>query len=133
LNSNQKQLKILSVEDDNIIGEMLVIMLEDMGYEAISVENGDEGLEVYNEAVQSNTPFGLVISDLGMEGIDGITFSKELKKITPDIPIILLTGFSTLVKQEDFEVVNCMLRKPVVIDELKNAIAKILDGSSSNS
>jgi CheY-like chemotaxis protein len=127
LDSNQKQLKILSVEDDNIIGEMLVIMLEDMGYEAISVENATEGLEVYNEALQTDQPFELIISDLGMEGMDGITLAKELKKITPDIPIILLTGFSTLVRQGDFEIVNCMLRKPVVIEELKNAIAKIME------
>ena len=126
MDSNEKKIRILSIEDDNIIGEMLVIMLQDIGYDAITAENGTEGLELYNEALESNQPFDLIISDLGMEGMDGITLAKELRKITPNIPIILLTGFSTLVKQGDFEVVDCLLRKPLVIEDLKNAIAKIL-------
>jgi CheY-like chemotaxis protein len=127
LEDTSKRLKILSVEDDGIIGEMLALMLQDLGYEATCAENGDEGLELYNEALNSNEPFNLVISDLGMEGMDGITLAKTLRQITPSIPIILLTGFSSLVKQEDYKSVNCMLRKPIVVDELNNAIVKIIE------
>ena len=105
---------------------MLILMLQDMGFDAISAENGNEGLELYNEGLNSDKPFNLVISDLGMGGMDGITFAKTLRKITPDIPIILLTGFSSLVRQEDYEYVDCMLRKPVVTDELNEAILKIM-------
>lgn len=123
----QKQLKILSVEDDHIIGEMLIIMLNNMGHEAVSAENGAEALEIYNEELEAGKPFDLVISDLGMVEMDGITLSKELKKITPTIPFILLTGFSAVVRQEDMENLDYLLSKPVVIDELQETISKIMN------
>jgi len=126
LDNEQRRLKILSVEDDTIIGEMLILMLEEIGYEAINAENGNEALEMYNEALESDHPFDIIITDLGMEGINGITLAKEIKTHTPRVPIILLTGFSALVKQGDSEVVDCILRKPIVIDELKVAIAKLV-------
>jgi len=126
LNSEQKKLRILSVEDDTIIGEMLIIMLEGIGYEAVTAENGDEALDMYKEALESGHPFDIVITDLGLEGINGIALAKEVKTLTPNIPIILLTGFSALVKQGDSGVVDCMLRKPVVIDELNEAIERLL-------
>jgi two-component system response regulator GlrR len=127
LDNKLKQLKILSVEDDNIIGEMLGLMLEDMGFKPVTAENAFEALEIYNEELDTDAPFDLVISDLGMEEMDGIALAKELKKITPDIPIILLTGFGSLVKHEDLVNVDCLLSKPVVIDELKSSIIKIME------
>lgn len=132
MDGNQKQLNILSVEDDSIIGEMLVIMLQDMGHEAISAENGVEAFELYEEALKSGHPFNLIISDLGMEEMDGITLAKKIREITHGIPIILLTGFSTLIKQGDYDVFDCLLRKPVVIDELKDAIIKLTHNTSSS-
>lgn len=126
MDSNQRQIRILSVEDDSIIGEMLVIMLKDMGYDAITAENGNEGLELYDEALRSDHPFDIIISDFSMEGINGITLAKKIREITPGIPIILLTSFGTLVKQSDFEFIDCLLRKPLVIDELKDAIIKLV-------
>jgi len=126
----QKQLKILSVEDDNIIGEMIIIMLNNMGHEAVSAENGVEALEIYNEELEAGKPFDLVISDLGMAGMDGITLSKELKKINPNIPFILLTGFSAIVRQEDMENLDYILNKPVVMDELNKTISEIMNGKS---
>jgi len=126
----QKKLKILSVEDDSIIGEMLIIMLNNVGYDAVLAENGIEALEFYKEELQNGKPFDLVISDLGMAEMDGITLSKELKKINPNIPFILLTGFSAIIRQEDLEKLDYVLNKPVVIDELKETISKIMDGKS---
>ena len=109
---------------------MLIIMLNNVGYDAVLAENGIEALEFYKEELQNGKPFDLVISDLGMAEMDGITLSKELKKINPNIPFILLTGFSAIIRQEDLEKLDYVLNKPVVIDELKETISKIMDGKS---
>ena len=101
-----------------------------MGHEAVSAENGVEALEIYNEELEAGKPFDLVISDLGMAGMDGITLSKELKKINPNIPFILLTGFSAIVRQEDMENLDYILNKPVVMDELNKTISEIMNGKS---
>ena len=132
MDNKSKQFKILSVEDDVIIGEMLVIMLGEMGYTTFSAENAFEGLEIYNDALNSNEPFDLVISDLGMADMDGIALSKELKRITPDIPVILLTGFGSLVRHEDYDNVDCVLSKPIVIEELNKTIQKLMENRDNN-
>jgi DNA-binding NtrC family response regulator len=127
LENKLETLKILSIEDDTIIGEMLVMMLKHMGYEAISVEDAPEALDVYNEVLKSGKPFDLVITDLGLTEMDGLALSQEIKKITPNIPIILLTGFGSLVKNKSAGIVDCVLNKPLVQDELHANILKLME------
>ena len=115
-------LKILSVEDDPVISEMLTLMLKRKGFEVVAVRNGRNGIDKYQEALIDNSPFDLVITDLGMAEMDGISFSKAIKIITPAVPIILLTGFGSLLDKTEHTSIDYLLNKPLLSSELMKAI-----------
>ncbi len=83
--------KILIVDDEEKIRHLLQIMLEAQGYETAQAAHGEEALQLikkYN--------FGLVITDLKMPVMDGMTLLREIKKIDPDYPVIVLTAFGSI-------------------------------------
>lgn len=88
--------KILIVDDEEKIRHLLQIMLEGQGYETAQAANGEEALQLikkYN--------FGLVITDLKMPVMDGMTLLREIKKIDPDYPVIVLTAFGSIESAAD--------------------------------
>jgi len=119
------KLKILTVEDDPVIGEMLIMMLEKKGFEPVSAGSGKEGLLKYNDAINNNHPFDMVITDLGMAEMDGISFSRAIKNLTPNTPVILLTGFGSLLDMTEQTTIDYLLNKPILSSELMKAIATL--------
>jgi DNA-binding NtrC family response regulator len=88
--------KILIVDDEDKIRHILQLMLERQGYETAQAANGEEALELirkYN--------FGMVITDLKMPVMDGMTLLREIKKIDTDYPVIVLTAFGTIESAAD--------------------------------
>ena len=81
--------KILIVEDEPDMQQMVQMRLEAAGYKVITANNGQEGLAKVNEELPD-----LIISDVLMPVMDGFTFYKELKakKATEDIPVLILTA-----------------------------------------
>ena len=81
-----------------------------------------------HELKGSGEPFNLVIADLRMPGMDGLTLIREVKQINPHLPIIIITGFST--ESSAIEAVNLgvsgYLTKPVGIPQVLAAAAKAL-------
>lgn len=120
-----EKLKILTVEDDPVISDMLCLMLAKKGFSAVAVSNGKSALEKYIEAIERNEVFDLIITDLGMGEMDGISFSKAIKKINPKTPIILLTGFGSLLQLEDQSTIDYLLNKPILSSELIKVISKL--------
>jgi two-component system chemotaxis response regulator CheY len=84
--------KILVVDDSNSIRDMVSFTLKSSGYETVEAKDGQEGL---NKA--KTMPFDLVISDVNMPIMDGITLCQELRKL-PSFkftPILMLTTESS--------------------------------------
>jgi len=84
-----KSLKILLAEDDTNLGTLLRNYLNAKGYEAILFNNGKEALKDYKTG-----DFGLCILDIMMPEMDGLTLAREIKNLTPNIPVIFLTARS---------------------------------------
>jgi two-component system, OmpR family, response regulator len=84
-----KSLKILLAEDDMNLGTLLRNYLNAKGYEAILFKNGKEALKDYKSG-----DFGLCILDIMMPEMDGLTLAREIKSLTPNIPVIFLTARS---------------------------------------
>jgi CheY-like chemotaxis protein len=84
-----------------------------------SAENGREGLEKFAAG-----EFDLVLTDRSMPGMNGDQLAFEIKRIQPEIPIILLTGYGDLMQgaNEKPEGVNFILSKPFTIESLRGAI-----------
>ena len=73
--------------------------------------------------------FDLVITDMTMPQITGIKLSEQLKKVRADIPVIVCTGYSTLLDEEKAKAIGIkgFLMKPVVKFELAQIVRKVLD------
>jgi DNA-binding response OmpR family regulator len=79
--------RVLIVEDDDSMRDMVGFALADEGMEVEAVADGESALEVF----ASSGPFDLVILDVMLPGIDGITVCKELTSAS-DVPVIMLTA-----------------------------------------
>ncbi len=78
---------VLIVEDDDAMRDMVGYALADEGMEVEAVADGESALEVFS----SSGPFDLVVLDVMLPGIDGITVCKELTSAS-DVPVVMLTA-----------------------------------------
>ncbi|HOO36714.1 MAG TPA: response regulator [Deltaproteobacteria bacterium] len=84
--------KILVVDDSATLRASVNYTLKEAGFDTINAVNGADGLTKLNMAVKAGDQIGMIISDINMPVMDGITFIKEVKK-TPFkyTPILVLT------------------------------------------
>lgn len=80
--------KILVVEDEAAIREFVVINLQRAGYDVTEADCGEKALELYAE----DPTFDVAVLDIMMPGIDGIAVCKELRRLSSEIGIIMLTA-----------------------------------------
>ncbi len=120
-------LKVLCIDDEPLLREMLQQILEHGGHRAVVAESGKCALELFRAARQSGEPFDAVITDLGMPYLDGRQVAKALKHESSTTPIIMLTGWGTIMKEDgDFPAqVDGVLSKPPRIGELLNLLARV--------
>jgi DNA-binding NtrC family response regulator len=86
-----KKTQILVIDDDEIIREALRRILEARGYTVVTSASGFAGLEWVNKQ-----DFDLVITDLKMPVMSGVEVLKSIRVLHPDIPLIMITGYSTV-------------------------------------
>ena len=79
--------KILVIDDEKATLAMFRLFLEAYGYRVLTVENGTEGLEIFSKEKPA-----LVITDIKMPGIDGLTVLQRIKDIDPKAGVIVITG-----------------------------------------
>jgi CheY-like chemotaxis protein len=84
---NPGTLKILVVDDELVIADTLVTILKANGFYAVARYNGIEALEQANIE-----PFDVLLTDVVMNGMNGIDSSREIRKIYPECRVILLSG-----------------------------------------
>ncbi|MBF0613253.1 MAG: response regulator [Magnetococcales bacterium] len=124
--------KILVIDDDGAIRQLLKLILENEGFQVFEAEDGVEGLRVLeNEVVD------LVITDVLMPEKDGLAVIKELQKTHPTMRVIALSGGGmTLSAETSLFVARRMgafesLAKPFTKDEVLHLVNKVLANGSS--
>ena len=120
-------LRILFVDDEPLLRELVKEILECDGHTVQVVDGGQAGLDAFRAARKEGKLFDVVVTDLGMPHLDGRQLAQILKAESPTIPIIMMTGWGTLMKnQEDLPThVDGMLNKPPKITELQEALRKV--------
>lgn len=123
----EKRKRILIVDDEKSMREMLGIMLRRDQFDVVEAANGMEGLKLFEQG-----EFDLVISDIRMPHKNGIELLREIKGIDPEILVIMMTAFSTT--EEAVEAMKLgaydYIIKPFKTDEVRLIIAKALEKSS---
>jgi len=124
--------KILIIEDETDIQELLCVYLQDAGYEAVAEGDGASGLERFRQG-----GWDLVLLDLMLPGIDGYSVCELIRKQS-DVPIIMLTaldGEANHIKGYDLRI-DDYVTKPFSMSILLRKIAAVLrrygDGAQSN-
>ena len=116
-------LRILVVEDEPLVREVLGVYLDEDQHNVTLAVNGRDGLEKYQAG-----EFDLVMTDRAMPEMNGDQLAQEIRKLNPKQPVLLLTGFGDLMagSGEQPEGVDLVVSKPFTLTTLRNAIAKVL-------
>lgn len=116
--------RILIVEDEKSMREVLKILLEGEKYEVVSASDGLEGLSYI-----SNDIFDLVITDIKMPKVGGFELLKKAKEISPDTIVIMITAFGTTEAAIDAMKLGAYdyINKPFKIDEIRLIVENALE------
>ena len=90
---NSSVQKILIVDDESSLRLLLIKALSREGYSCDQARDATSALEMIKS--QQSFPFDLVISDISMPGMDGISLLKEVKSLFPAIDFIIMTGYAS--------------------------------------
>ena len=121
---------ILIVDDSSAVQKLLDQFLQRKGFSTRLAEDGFKALLCMKEKVPD-----LIITDIIMDGMDGLTLIREVRSQYPDLPIIAISG-GRLALSVNFESraakdgANEFMEKPVKLDDLFNSILQLLDRSN---
>jgi PAS domain S-box-containing protein len=118
--------RILFIDDEVPITKVGQKMLEHLGYNVTVSNSSPEALEKFRAAPDT---FDLVISDMTMPGIRGDVLVREIQKIRKEIPVIICTGYSQELTEENMASLNlqAVLYKPMTKLEIASTIRRIFD------
>ncbi|MGK5091576.1 ATP-binding protein [Deltaproteobacteria bacterium TL4] len=119
---------ILLVDDESLVNMMGTNVLENSGYQVTSFTNSLKAWETFNA---NPAAFQLLITDYSMPQLTGPQLMERIKFLRPDIPMILVTGYSNLVTQENLQEWRCddIIAKPYKINTLRQSVKKVLEKS----
>ena len=113
----ERPLDILLVDDEDQIRFVISALLESDSHRVDTANDGVHGLRKFK-----NGSFDLVITDRAMPSMNGEQLAVAIKEISPNTPVVLLSGFVTSVESGDIPGVDVIAGKPIRFDELREAI-----------
>ncbi len=116
--------KALVVDDDKTTLELLKFQLDSEGFETLTAECGNDGLEFVRQ-----NEFDIILTDLNLPDISGIEMVRSSKEISPQTEIIMVTGFGSTEKAIEATKAGAFhfVEKPVDFDELLLLIGKAVE------
>jgi CheY-like chemotaxis protein/anti-sigma regulatory factor (Ser/Thr protein kinase) len=117
--------RILLVDDEVQVVQVTGEILQSLGYNIVGRTSSEEALKLFSSSPHD---FDMVITDLTMPGLTGLELSEGVKKVRPEIPIILFTGYSDQIsKDAAMEAgINEYCMKPISMRELSMVVGRFL-------
>jgi CheY-like chemotaxis protein len=116
----RRPLRILIVDDDAAMRQVLSLYLEAEGYEVQTAENGARALERYQAE-----SWDVVLTDREMPGMCGNELAEAIKRINPRMPVVLITGSDARPGDLTGAPFDLIIPKPFTREVLRNAIQKV--------
>jgi DNA-binding NtrC family response regulator len=118
--------RILIIDDDEYVRDVLRQMLEREGYEVDEACNGDDGVRIFSEQRQD-----LVITDILMPGMGGVQTIMELRLLSPEVKIIAISGGDQIAPEYYLKMIKNFdtlyeMKKPIMREPLLQALRSIL-------
>lgn len=120
--------RILFVDDEPILTEMMKKMLEHLGYKVSAKTSSTDAFQTFSTQPGQ---FDLIITDYTMPDMTGVDLAAKMIHIRPDIPIILCTGFNEKITEERAREkgIRRFMQKPLNIREVAGVVREVLDES----
>ncbi|MFH1862560.1 MAG: response regulator [bacterium] len=114
--------RILVIDDESDVREIVSEMIEDLGFDILGAESGEEALEFMEQ-----TPVDLVISDVKMAGMNGLDLARNIRTRFPDLPLALMSAFlnEELRRLVEDRIVDSLIAKPFQMSELRGVIQQL--------
>ena len=118
--------RILFVDDEASITNMIGIMLKRLGYKVQTTTSPVNALKLFRSKPDD---FDLVLTDMTMPKMTGVRLSEQLKEIRPEIPVVICTGYSAAIdeKKADAIGIDGFVMKPIMMNDIAKTIRNILD------
>ncbi|MDD2466292.1 MAG: PAS domain S-box protein [Desulfobulbus sp.] len=118
--------RILLVDDEVILTEMERTMLERLGYHVTVQTSSQDALEIFQQTPEA---FDAVITDQTMPGLTGVDLARKILQVRPNFPIILCTGYSSLINEHQARAfgIKGFAMKPISNKALAQLLREVLD------
>ena len=119
--SDVTAMKVLLIDDEEIVRHTIEACLKGDNHTVKTATNGTRGMELFR-----SEHFDIVITDRAMPGMSGDHIATEIKKINPNVPIIMLTGLGHIMTDlhQSPAGVDLIVSKPVTRDTLRDSLTK---------
>ncbi len=124
----ENQLQVLAVDDDYEMLQLYKIFGEQFGYVTTIVSDSKIGLKLF---LENPKKYQFIITDYQLPGINGAELSKKILKVNPDIPIIMVSGFTKSFRKMDaleIGITDCF-QKPLSFDDMKFIWTRMVNAS----
>jgi CheY-like chemotaxis protein len=116
---------VLVVEDDPVVRNLVVEVLQDIGYRTLEAADGPGGLKI----LHSSARIDLLVSDVGLPGLNGRQLADQGRERRPDLKVLFITGYA-----ENATIANgfldpgmAMITKPFAVEHLAMRIREMID------
>ena len=122
---NEEKGTVLVVDDEELVREVEGTLLQRIGYNTLMASNSREACQLFKDKYKQ---IDLVILDMIMPDENGATTYKRLKRINPDVKVLIATGYMKDVNVDEIldDIPNQIIMKPFKLGELTNKIDTIL-------
>jgi DNA-binding NtrC family response regulator len=122
---------VLVVDDEERSVSIMKVVLERLGYNVTAMTSSLEALELFKEDPHR---FDLLLTDLIMPQLDGEKLVSEIIEIRPDMPVIITSGFTDTIVNDNFKQISnkAFIPKPFQPQELAKTIRQVLDRTVSH-
>ncbi|MEA5123100.1 response regulator [Xanthomonas floridensis] len=120
--------RILLVDDTDVVRMMVSEVLTDAGYLVLEAEDANGALT----HLRTEVPIDLVVSDVGLPGMNGRDMADLARVLRPGLPILFITGYAenAITRQEFLADGMALLPKPFSLNDLLNTVGQMLDSSA---
>jgi signal transduction histidine kinase len=119
---------VLVVEDEAVVRLLVVETLQDLGYRALEAAEGEAALRI----LQSGQRIDLLVTDIGLPGLNGRQIADAGRTSRPDLKILFMTGYAETAASNDFLASGmAIISKPFEMDALAKRVRQMFENSSS--
>ena len=122
--------KVLVVDDEERSVSIMKVVLERLGYNVTAMTSSLKALELFKEDPHR---YDLLLTDLIMPQLDGDNLVSEIIEIRPDMPVIITSGFTNTIVNDNFKQISnkAFIPKPFQPQELAKTVRQVLDRTVS--